>query len=68
MGRVDYASAAFARWAGGLFERTLADWRQARALRRTMQDLQALDDRTLADIGLERDGIETAARRAVGRL
>ncbi|MEM6438989.1 MAG: DUF1127 domain-containing protein [Pseudomonadota bacterium] len=68
MGRVDFASVAVARRVGEAFETLLADWRQARAVRRTMRDLQALDDRTLADIGLERAGIEAAARRAVGRL
>jgi uncharacterized protein YjiS (DUF1127 family) len=36
--------------------------RQGRRLRRTIETLRALDDRTLADIGICRDEIETVVR------
>ena len=68
MGRVEHLSALLAGRNESLVAHLLGEWRQARALRRTIQDLEALDDRALADIGLERSGIAAAARRAVGRL
>ncbi|MFO7856879.1 MAG: DUF1127 domain-containing protein [Paracoccaceae bacterium] len=45
-------AARFARW---------------RTYRRTLAELQALDDRTLADFGWSRAGLPGVAREAVGR-
>ncbi len=42
-------------WIPPLFQALRQGWR----LRRTIETLHALDDRTLADIGLRRDEIET---------
>ncbi len=41
-----------------------ARWRE---YRRTLAELQALDDRTLADFGWSRAGLPAVAREAVGR-
>jgi uncharacterized protein YjiS (DUF1127 family) len=45
-------------WILSLFEALRHSWR----LRRTAETLQALDDRTLTDIGLRRDEIEAVVR------
>ncbi|MFW8596236.1 DUF1127 domain-containing protein [Cribrihabitans neustonicus] len=49
---------------------TLADaWRQRREYKRTVNELRALSNRELADIGLHRSGIRGVAREQVyGRL
>jgi uncharacterized protein YjiS (DUF1127 family) len=41
--------------------------RQGRRLRRTIDTLRALDDRTLADIGICRDDIEAVVRARARR-
>jgi uncharacterized protein YjiS (DUF1127 family) len=42
-------------------------FQDARRLRAAVRSLQALDDRTLADIGISRSGIEAAVRGDVTR-
>jgi len=41
-------------------------WRRTRALNRTIAELEALDDRSLEDIGLTRETISSVARGAAG--
>lgn len=38
-------------------------WRRWRRVRAGLAELRALDDRMLADLGLDRGGVERAARR-----
>ena len=45
-------------WVPSLFQALRQGWR----LRRTIETLHALDDRTLTDIGLRRDEIESVVR------
>jgi len=45
----------------GVFQRALARFQYAVAVRRTIAELSKLDDRILRDIGVERDGIRSIA-------
>ena len=48
---------------GGLWQRFRDAASQYLAFRVTVAELRQLDDRTLADIGLRREGLETALRQ-----
>jgi uncharacterized protein YjiS (DUF1127 family) len=51
----------------GRFRATIADWYAGNRLyRRTLAELQALDDRELADLGITRADIPALARQALG--
>jgi len=50
---------------GGFLGRISRAWRNFRAYNATLAELRTLTDRQLADLGLGRSGIRTAAREAV---
>ncbi|MCB4769726.1 DUF1127 domain-containing protein [Ancylobacter sp. Lp-2] len=54
-------ASAFARSLAGMARRLLMELEQAWQTRAAAQRLASLDDRTLADIGISRSGIEHAA-------
>ena len=62
--RPDFLLSGAEHTAGTLAEGLRASWQNYRAYRATLAELQALNDRQLADFGMRRDGVRAAARRA----
>lgn len=60
-----HLSATLARRLLAAARRRVDRWRHARAVRRTVQALESIDNRTLADLGIARNEIWVVAERAV---